>query len=116
MEGEREQLSDLLGLGVGHLFDVRHDVRSYFSRLIRHLYCSSRSPNCVQADPNRTVLMTIRDCHLGEITQPAGSFTEVERAIARGLIDKINTFNLETTGIAEFHEMLSVEILRAMAS
>ena len=37
------------------------------------------------------------------------ALTEAERAIARRLIDEINKFNLETTGIAEFHELLKVE-------
>jgi GNAT superfamily N-acetyltransferase len=32
-----------------------------------------------------------------------------ERAIAQRLIDEIGEFNLKATGIAEFHEMLTVE-------
>jgi len=32
-----------------------------------------------------------------------------ERAIARRLVDEIGEFNLEATGIAEFHEILVVE-------
>jgi len=32
-----------------------------------------------------------------------------ERATAQRLIDEINEFNLKATGIAEFHEMLTVE-------
>jgi GNAT superfamily N-acetyltransferase len=34
---------------------------------------------------------------------------EDERAIAQRLIAEIGEFNLEATGIAEFHEMLTVE-------
>ncbi|MGP0033778.1 MAG: GNAT family N-acetyltransferase [Solirubrobacteraceae bacterium] len=34
---------------------------------------------------------------------------EAERAIAQRLIAEIGEFNLEATGIAEFHEMLTVE-------
>ena len=37
------------------------------------------------------------------------ALTQAERAIARRLIDEINKFNLATTGISEFHEMLRVE-------
>lgn len=35
--------------------------------------------------------------------------SDAERVIAQRLIDEINEFNLEATGIAEFHEMLYVE-------
>jgi GNAT superfamily N-acetyltransferase len=35
--------------------------------------------------------------------------SEAERSIARRLIDEIDKFNLDATGIVEFHEMLSVE-------
>ena len=35
--------------------------------------------------------------------------SEAERAIARRLLDEIGRSNLETTGIAEFHELLRVD-------
>lgn len=38
-----------------------------------------------------------------------GTLTDAERAVARRLLDEIGKFNLKATGIAEFHELLSVE-------
>jgi GNAT superfamily N-acetyltransferase len=35
--------------------------------------------------------------------------SDVERAVARRLTEKINAFNLDATGIAEVHELLTVE-------
>ena len=37
-------------------------------------------------------------------------FSDDERAVAKRLIDEINEFNLNATGIAEFHEMLIAEM------
>ena len=39
----------------------------------------------------------------------SGGLSDDERTIARRLIDEISAFNLEATGIMEFHEMLTVE-------
>jgi GNAT superfamily N-acetyltransferase len=39
----------------------------------------------------------------------SGGLSDGERAIAQRLINEINEFNLTATGIAEFHEMLTVE-------
>jgi len=41
--------------------------------------------------------------------QPSDVLSEAERSVAQRLLDQINRFNLETTGIAEFHELLTVE-------
>jgi hypothetical protein len=41
--------------------------------------------------------------------QTGGALTEAERAVAHRLLDEIGKFNLQASGIAEFHELLSVE-------
>jgi GNAT superfamily N-acetyltransferase len=41
--------------------------------------------------------------------QSSNVLSDDERAIAQRLIDAIGEFNLKATGIAEFHEMLTVE-------
>jgi GNAT superfamily N-acetyltransferase len=41
--------------------------------------------------------------------QSSDVLSDVERAIAQRLIAEIGEFNLEATGIAEFHEILTVE-------
>jgi ribosomal protein S18 acetylase RimI-like enzyme len=39
----------------------------------------------------------------------SGSLTSAERALAQRLIDAVDEFNLEATGIRDFRELLSVE-------
>jgi GNAT superfamily N-acetyltransferase len=39
----------------------------------------------------------------------SGLLSEAERAIARRLTDEINEFNLKTTGVRDFRELLAVE-------
>ncbi|MGN6170408.1 MAG: GNAT family N-acetyltransferase [Solirubrobacteraceae bacterium] len=41
--------------------------------------------------------------------QTSEVLSEAERSIARRLLDEIGKFNLDATGIVEFHEMLTVE-------
>jgi GNAT superfamily N-acetyltransferase len=41
--------------------------------------------------------------------QATDALSETERAIAHRLLDEIGRSNLETTGIAEFHELLRVD-------
>ena len=41
--------------------------------------------------------------------QPGDVLSDAERAVAQRLGDEISKFNVETTGLAEFHEMLKVE-------
>jgi ribosomal protein S18 acetylase RimI-like enzyme len=41
--------------------------------------------------------------------QTSDVLSEAERSIAQRLLDEIGKFNLDTTGITEFHEMLTVE-------
>jgi ribosomal protein S18 acetylase RimI-like enzyme len=46
--------------------------------------------------------------HMGD-DRASTALSEAERAVARRLIDEINRFNLDTTAIPDFHEMLKVE-------
>ena len=38
-----------------------------------------------------------------------GVLSDADRAVARRLLDEIGQFNVEATGISEFHELLAVE-------
>ncbi|MBO0732289.1 MAG: GNAT family N-acetyltransferase, partial [Acidimicrobiaceae bacterium] len=41
--------------------------------------------------------------------RPSDVLSDAERAVAQRLLEEIGRFNLETTGIGEFHELLRVE-------
>jgi GNAT superfamily N-acetyltransferase len=50
-----------------------------------------------------------RQCDADDDDRGSDVLSEAERATARRLIDEINAFNVEATGIRDFRELLSVE-------
>ena len=67
------------------------------------------SPNCRLIGIDSREVVSSDNGEAVEDHETSDRLSDAQRAVAQRLIDEIDKFNLDRTGIAAFHEMLSVE-------